>query len=382
MTGRPAVCATPDSAELDPDPPAEPPRHAALLHVQALRALAAMIVIFVHLEPLAARAGLAPAAFEFGNAGVDIFFVISGFIMVYTTGRKPVGPIHFIGDRLRRIAPLYWTVTLAVFAVALAAPHLLQGTRADPRHLLASLGFLPYPRADGSYRPVVFVGWTLNYEMAFYVVFAAGLALRRRLLGIGLSLAILTGAILWGVAIRPTEPLMVIYTQPMIAEFGLGMILGTLWPRLPTLEPRAGRAALMAVMLLALAAIVFDALVWPSAERALAFGLPAFALVAAALLLERAGWSLRWRWIRALGDASYAIYLTHFFVTQAAAMAVQRLGLSGPLPMALAGALALGGAAAVGLAVHRLVEKPMDAALRRLFRSASRPTAKPQAVTV
>ena len=229
---------------------------------------------------------------------------------------------------------------------------------------------------------MVFVGWTLNYEMAFYVVFAVGLALRRRVLGVGLSLAILAGAILWGWATRPTEPLMVIYTQPMIAEFGLGMILGALWPRLPALKPRAGRVALLAVMLLALTAIVFDALAWPSAERAIAFGLPAFALVAAALLLERAGWPLRWRWSRALGDASYAIYLTHFFVTQAAAMAVQRLGLSGPLPMAVAGALALGGAAAVGLAAHRLVEKPMDAALRRLFRSASRPTAKPQAVTV
>ena len=372
---------TPPQAR-DPHPPAEPPRHSALLNVQALRALAAVMVIFVHLGPLAARAGLPAVDLEFGNAGVDIFFVISGFIMVYTTGRKPVGPLRFLGDRLRRVAPLYWAVTLAVFAVALAAPCLLQGTRADPRHLLASLSFLPYARADGSYRPVVFVGWTLNYEMAFYVVFALGLALRRRALGVGFSLLVLATAVIVGQVARPAAPVLMIYTQPMIGEFGLGMVLGLLWPRLPRASSPGGRAALLAGLGLALAAMVFDALTWPSAERAIAFGLPAFVMAAAALLLERSGWSLKWRWIRKLGDASYAIYLTHFFVTQTAVQVVQRLDLRGPAAMACAAALALGCAAGAGLAVHALVEKPMDAVLRRVFGRRPASTAKPEPVTV
>ncbi|CAN7414150.1 acyltransferase family protein [Phenylobacterium sp. LjRoot219] len=114
-----------------------------LLNLQMLRALAAYLVVLVHAEPLAVRAGLPERSLHFGASGVDLFFVISGMIMVITTADRRHTPLSFLRDRLTRIAPLYWAITLAVFAMAWVAPALLQSTTADPVHLLKSMAFVP-----------------------------------------------------------------------------------------------------------------------------------------------------------------------------------------------------------------------------------------------
>jgi exopolysaccharide production protein ExoZ len=350
------------------DAPAEPPPRATLLNIQALRGLAAFMVVFVHMEALAALAGARGPAMEFGNAGVDLFFVISGFIMVFTTGRKPMGPVTFLAARWRRIAPLYWSVTVAVFAVALLAPRLLQNTQADLPHLIASLLFLPLQRADGAMRPVVFVGWTLNCEMAFYVLFAAGLALRRRGLGVALTFAALLAAVAWGQWTRPSDPVQLFYTAPMVLEFGFGMLLGLAWPHLP--RRRAPALALASAAAVAFVLMLAGPGLWPGGERLLIFGLPAVVIVAAALALERSGLALRWAWTRQLGNASYAIYLSHFFVTQAVILAAGKLHLHGPSAAVLMGAVALAGVAAVGLGLHYAVERPLDGLLGGAKRAA------------
>lgn len=310
----------PDGEPLDP--PAEPPPRATLLNVQALRALAAFMVVCVHLEALALMAGGSTHATDAGNAGVDLFFVISGFIMVFTTGRKPQGPATFFGARLRRIAPLYWTMTLAVFLVARLAPGLVQSTPTDLGRLLASILFLPDARPDGALRPVIFVGWTLNFEMAFYVLFAFGLMVPRRWLGVTLTVAALAALVAWGQAARPSEPHLAFYTMPMVLEFGLGMLLGLAWPRLK--PPPWSAWPLMAAGLLAFGLILAAPDLWPGADRLIGFGLPATVIVAACLMLERQGRALRWRWVKALGAASYAIYLSHFFVTQTVILLARR----------------------------------------------------------
>jgi peptidoglycan/LPS O-acetylase OafA/YrhL len=353
------------------DPPAEPPPRATLLNVQALRALAAMMVVFVHIEALAVMAGGRAEALEFGNAGVDLFFVISGFIMVFTTGRKPMGPVTFLAARWRRIAPLYWSVTLAVFAIAVLAPRLLQNTQGDLPHLIASLLFLPLQRADGAMRPVVFVGWTLNFEMAFYVLFAAGLMLRRRRLGVLATFAVLLAAVAWGQWARPQNPVLAFYTTPMVLEFGFGMLLGLAWPYLP--RRRGPALALGAAALAAFAVILAAPGLWPDGERMVVFGLPAVVIVAAALTLERSGLALRWEWTRQLGNASYAIYLSHFFVTQAVVLAAGKLHLHGPMAALIMGLVALAGAAAAGLGLHYAVERPLDAALGAVKRRLASP---------
>ena len=351
-------------------PPAEPEPRSALANVQALRALAAFMVVFVHLKALASMAGLQPTLFEAGNAGVDIFFVISGFIMVFTTGRKPVGPLAFLGSRLKRIAPLYWLATLAVFALAEVAPRVLQGTHAGPGALLASLAFIPFARPDGQVRPLVFVGWTLDYEMAFYVLFAVGLLARRRALGIGLVVGALVAAVALVAALRPPGVIASFYGRPIILEFGLGMLLGAAWPRLKA-GPRTVRAAALAAPL-AVAAMLAAPLLWPSQDRAVAFGLPALALVWSALAFERAGLALRWPWAQSLGNASYAVYLSHAFIAQGVILAGRAAGLSGPWSALGLGAAALIGVAAAGLALHYGVERPIAAALQKVGRKGGR----------
>src|SRR5690349_10997415 len=103
-----------------------------LNNVQALRALAAMLVVLGHLQPLFETVHPALAWVGLGRCGVDLFFVISGFIMVHTTRAGDTSPGAFAIRRLVRILPLYWAVTLAVFAVALVAPSLVQASRPDP----------------------------------------------------------------------------------------------------------------------------------------------------------------------------------------------------------------------------------------------------------
>ena len=141
-------------------------------NVQALRGFAALLVVFGHTE--FALPGMRP----FGTFGVDIFFCISGFIMAMIVDRNPE---KFLLRRLIRILPLYWTATLGVWLLAVVKPQWMMHTTPNWRDLLLSLLFIPFYKGGGvDPRPVLFVGWTLNFEMYFYVVLAVCLRLTRR----------------------------------------------------------------------------------------------------------------------------------------------------------------------------------------------------------
>ncbi|THD82659.1 MAG: acyltransferase [Phenylobacterium sp.] len=335
-----------------------------LLNVQALRGLAAFLVVFVHLERLAELAGLKPGLMVLGNSGVDVFFVISGLIMVVTTSGRKQTPQGFLRNRATRIVPLYWAITLAVFAVALIAPSLLQSTTADPAQLAKSLAFIPYARPDGSMHPVVFVGWTLNYEVAFYAIFALGLMLPGRLAGLGLSIAVLAAAALYGQVAHPANPVLAFYTAPMVCEFGAGMVLGALLVR-DRLPGKGWGLPAAGLGIVALAVMLAGPWLWPSADRALMFGVPAVVIVTCGLVAERAGLTLKAGWIQLLGAASYSTYLTHFFCTQVVVKAAERLAGFGP---AVAWALfpaAFILVAIVGVFAHRRLELPLTDLARR-----------------
>jgi peptidoglycan/LPS O-acetylase OafA/YrhL len=322
--------------------------------------------VFVHLERLATLAGLPAGLTVFGNSGVDVFFVISGLIMVVTTSGRKQTPQGFLRNRLTRVAPLYWAITLAVFALALVAPALLQSTTADPLQLLKSLAFIPYARADGAMHPVVFVGWTLNYEMAFYVVFALGLMLPGRLAGLALSIVILVAAAAFGQIARP-EGVLGFYTAPMILEFGAGMMLGALFVRDRLPKGRAWGWSAAATGVLALAVMLAGPWLWPQFDRAVMFGVPAVVLVASGLIAERAGLSLSQGWIQTLGAASYSVYLTHFFCTQVVTKAAERLAGFGTILMWALAPVAFLLVAMVGVFVHRRVELPLTELARKVI---------------
>src|SRR5436309_14005676 len=105
-----------------------------MLSIQVLRALAVYLVVLVHLLALVALADGPKEIFYFGNAGVDLFFVISGLIMVFTTSRRESRPWDFFAHRIARVVPLYWLITLLVFSIAFFSPNLLQSTQANLVH--------------------------------------------------------------------------------------------------------------------------------------------------------------------------------------------------------------------------------------------------------
>ena len=177
--------------------------------IQVLRAVAALSVLLYH-------AGL----FNIGYGGVDVFFVISGFIMGTIGVRE--APNEFFGKRLIRIVPLYWAVTIAMCLLSLLPGAFQQFTFDLPR-LVKSLLFIPHVDVPtGRVWPLLVPGWTLNYEMFFYAVFAIGLALGRPVM---LSVTLMIALVATGLLVAPTNSIWATYTNPMLLEFVSGVAL-------------------------------------------------------------------------------------------------------------------------------------------------------------
>ena len=183
------------------------------LHV--LRALAALAVAFLHITW---EAGLG-LPFKVGGYGVDVFFVISGFIMSY---QRSESAGDFAKRRIIRIVPFYWCATLVVFAVAAAFPHLLRSTRADFIQLVCSLLFIPRETDYAGLYPTLVLGWSLNYEMYFYAVFALCLAIVPRIAPVvcAAMIGLVAAAISMSGVVNPSIQF---YARELVLEFALGI---------------------------------------------------------------------------------------------------------------------------------------------------------------
>lgn len=332
-----------------------------LVNIQALRALAALMVVVHHLGDMVEAVGIPRRHLEFGALGVDLFFVISGFIMVFTTDRAPTTGGRFMLNRIARIVPLYWLMTLLVFAVALAMPSLLRSTVASPLDLLRSLAFIPYMRADGQMMPVLFLGWSLNYEMFFYAVFAVALAVGRGR-HVALSVLVIVALVALGWMVHLSGSTLGFYTNTKMIEFAAGMLLARALPHLP--GNRAVAALALAVGCLWLMATPW--LFTRSVATLNAAGACTL-IVAAVLCAERAGLVLGGRGLVLLGDASYSLYLVHPLVTQAVTALWRRLADASPLAALAAIPLALGLTVVAAVLCYRLVEAPLARAARSLL---------------
>lgn len=332
-------------AAMTTDPP--PGR---ILSLQVLRFAAASCVIALHVwqvvsgTPNGQDVGLVGT---FGPFGVDVFFVLSGFIIATTAPGRAGG--LFLRRRLIRIVPLYWLLTLVMMALLARAGML------TARPLLASALFIPTLHAE----PYIVVGWTLCYEMLFYSAVAAVLLRPRWGWGWIAMLGLYAAASL----ARPLVggPLLQFIGSPLIAEFLAGVLIARA-PRSALAAWLAGAAAVAALGALAVSGYqgVATAPAFAGSgdwRRVLVYGGPAALLVYSAVQLDLRG--RVWRALAYLGDASYAAYLVHVLV-----LVLVPAALMGPaLAPAAAALFGLSWLAAVGL--HEGVEKPMQAALKR-----------------
>ena len=272
--------------------------------LQALRAIAAWLVVADHALIAVTPGELSNAttslAWALGDIGVYIFFAISGFIMVHICWDDfglPGAAQNFMKRRIIRIVPLYWLATIAAVVF-----HGLSGkgsSAAGWPELLRSLLFIPFDNENGVWAPVLRQGWTLNYEMMFYVIFAVGLTLPRKmaLSGIAISLGIFTAV---GPALPPGIPAYL--SSPIVLWFVVGVGAAALWRSRGLREPK--------------------------------------------------GLARTVKFLEPFGDASYSTYLVHGF-------ALTMLLRFWEAPSAWFVPVGLVVATGAGLGVHILIEKPM-----------------------
>src|SRR3954453_3726467 len=327
-----------------------------LVHIQMLRFFAAGAVVAFH------AAGVAPDGFKvpdgagafalsYGGRGVDLFFVISGFIIFYATRDAIHGarltPAAFLRRRVERIVPLYFCVIFAVTALAVTLPATF-GTPGwfTPRHILKSLAFIAFTEGE---MPVVYVGWSLEYEMYFYLAVALLMALTRE---VWRNIVIIFSALVTVGRLPGVEAALGNYSffaDPMILEFVFGVIVGSLF-----VNGRIGWP-----MGIAAACAIAALLMTDPAGRVIVSGIPSACLVAAAAFVSRRRIDPSWPELAMarLGDASYSIYLAQVNSVSLASTSVA--GLLPAIPPLLLVIVTTGIVVALGLLLNILVERPL-----------------------
>lgn len=289
---------------------------ATVVTIQYLRAVAAALIAFQHAMGIPAFIYYTA---HFGTVGVDLFFMISGFIMWTTTRDNTRGPKAFWLARIIRIVPLYWLFTAAYVVAALVTPTSFFSLKLDPVHIVKSFLFIPAMHPNlGLAAPVFTLGWTLNYEAFFYLFFGLCLliaSLRVRFIVLAAIFCIL---VILGAWLQPTGPILSSYLDPIILEFLSGIILAILAPYLA----RCG--AILGAILFAVGVVwigVVYAHEW-TLPRLVSHAVPSIMAVTGALMLEPWARTHQSRIGLLLGDASYSIYLVHPFAQRVFLLAV------------------------------------------------------------
>jgi exopolysaccharide production protein ExoZ len=348
------------SSEATPPPPR--PRLDAL---QGLRGCAALLVVVGHSLVIFRGASGADASNAlpdvYGALGVRAFFVVSGFLMIYVHGQdfgQPRATKKFYARRIARIVPLYWAVTI------LYAVKQIYFGQDTVWHSVKSLFFIPYQATGDLWRPVLGQGWTLNYEMAFYLVFGFALLFSR---GVWVVFGVFGTLILLNVSgLFGPHNLLTFWSDPIVLYFLAGVAIGLLRAR-TNRGPSFAVAFCVALAVPSLAALL--AALLNAAPAYVAIALPV-AAVSAVGITAFAREDLRLSWVRRLakhiGDASYSIYLTHTFVIAPAAKIVVAK-LFPEMPIAAFILLMIVATAVVGYGVFRFVERPLIKIWTRTF---------------
>ena len=328
-----------------------------ILSIQYLRAFAALAIVFHHArEQFPGFQAIFPS--EIGSAGVDIFFTISGFIMVFITETGDRSPSKFMWNRIIRIVPLYWFYTIITVCLYAVASGLFRGNGLTLPHVILSLLFIPHPNPGDllSLSPLIKIGWTLNYEMFFYVVFAIAMSINysRRVLITYIFLVLLVTIDSSKSISLPPE--LQFYCRDIVLEFAAGMLLCHAY-RAGKLK---GKISIGAVLLsLGVSALIIHMSPELTTFRAIKLGIPAIALVAGLLAFEHSLPKLRLPLL--IANASYSIYLSHIMVIAILRYLYPRLGIptEGLISTLTFVSISLTMGIICGIVAYFVIEKPL-----------------------
>ncbi len=300
------------------------------ISLQYVRGIAALLVVYFHAVIQLNNSGRASVdLLLLGESGVDLFFVLSGFVMWITTYNKNISPFDFFKKRLLRVAPIYWLLTIISATIALVVPHLLKSTVFDIEHLIYSLLFIPHlnPASNGDITsPVIIPGWTLNFEMFFYLVFALCLFIKpliSRFLTVTLVMLLF---FLMSFIYKGSNVVFGFYFNAIIIEFLFGVLLGGLLTNHVAVSTVSRLLSLTLLVFSSLLLLFNDA--FSSFPRFIALGLPAFIVIYACVLYENNYYVPRVEILKFMGDASYSIYLTHIFVIAGSRVLFSKVGIT------------------------------------------------------
>jgi exopolysaccharide production protein ExoZ len=334
-----------------------------IIAIQYLRAFAALAVIYRHVFENRLGSSLKEGAI--GIWGIDIFFVISGFIMWTTTSDGRSTPASFWKRRIIRIYPIYW-VALTIWIVSrVIVPDRLANADVSAESITLSYLLVPHYHLvfTSQIWPILIPGWTLQFEIFFYFIFGLFLFVRQRAWRAGFILSSLVALVVIGAITTPSSAALSIYTSPLLLEFAGGVVLGIVFEsglKLPVWA--AASASVIAVFFLITAEHLFY-----DYGRCLFFGVPALLLTFGFLSLEERIERRPIAVLTTLGDASYSLYLFHAIIFAAVAVAWERIATEAQPAAFVTVALIVSIVASVG--IHFLIERP----LIRLFRPTGTP---------
>lgn len=357
--------------------------------IQALRFVAAMLVVMAHSTAMVnERMHLDMFKWRAGWSGVDIFFVISGFVMTISSGglmQRVDGWKIFITRRLIRIVPLYWVATTIKLATILVLPSLALDSPLELWNTIASYLFFPtFDDKSLLAAPLLKVGWTLNYEMLFYAIFTLALFLGKSPLKFTAVIFALAVAI--NIFSTPSVPLIYGFLEPILMEFVMGMLVAKLCMRVNNVNANVNTgvktcknnfidtllhyisnsevgAIIGAFAVVISFTIMFNCAQQPMWWRWAYWGLPSMIIVAVVALGEPFLRKIIPKILATLGDSSYSLYLFHTFTVPLLGTLMIKLKLVQPT-LALTACIVI--SPLVCLAIYTWFELPMTTRLKRL----------------
>lgn len=318
---------------------------ARISNIHGLRASAAFLVVLFHVNLNVIQNGFSEPAlrniFNIGNSGVDIFFVISGFVMIVSNWEKKISILGFISRRLLRIVPLYLILSLIYYSIAVFMPFLIPNISVNFSWFLSSVTFTT--AIFGYKAPILGQGWTLEYEVFFYLLFSASLVFKSNFKRLIFILCALLFGVLFGIS-------------TLFFEFAFGMLAGYLYKKQQFSNLQGKILSLLGISLL----ISNSLNLWSEFDRVLIYGIPSFVLVLGLATLKQIDNKI----MSKLGDSSYSVYLSQFFIIPLIFKfdsTLQKLFINSTVIVILVSVVTV----IFGHSVYLLLEKPLTKLTRR-----------------